>query len=72
MIPEGCAHGLQTLEDNCEMLYVHTSDYSQAHEAGIDPLNGELAISWPLPIGSISERDSTESTPPSFFKGVDW
>jgi dTDP-4-dehydrorhamnose 3,5-epimerase len=57
LIPKGCAHGFQTLEDNTEVLYYHTAPYSAAHEAGLrfdDPM---LGIIWPLLVTAISDRD---------------
>jgi len=56
-IPEGFAHGFQTMVDNTELLYLHTQPYSQEHEDGINPLDPTLSINWPLPISEISHRD---------------
>lgn len=56
-LPQGFAHGFQTLEDHCELLYLHTEFYSPEHEGGLrhdDPL---LGIGWPLPVAELSERD---------------
>ncbi len=59
VIPEGFAHGYQTLSDNCEMLYFHTAPYHQLAEGGLHPLDPALAIDWPLPVSTISKRDSS-------------
>jgi len=59
-IPEGFAHGFQTLTDHCEMLYFHTADYHPESEAGLNPLDPALAIAWPLAISDISSRDSAQ------------
>ena len=56
-IPEGFAHGLQTLSDDAELLYLHTAPYTPEAEDGIDALDPLLAIDWPLPIAERSERD---------------
>ena len=56
-IPEGFAHGFQVLENNTELLYLHTAPYSKESEAGVrynDPL---INISWPLEVSLVSERD---------------
>jgi dTDP-4-dehydrorhamnose 3,5-epimerase len=56
-IPEGFAHGFQTLEDNSELSYHHTAYYHPEAEAGLrfdDPM---LSIEFPLPVSSMSERD---------------
>ena len=57
-IPEGFAHGFQTLEDNSGLLYMHTAYYSPEAEDGLrynDPL---VNISWPIEISEISMRDT--------------
>ena len=59
VIPEGFAHGFQTLMDDCEMLYYHTAAYDSAAEGGAHPLDPDLAIKWPLPIGTMSARDAS-------------
>ena len=56
-VPEGFAHGFQTLSDDVEMLYFHSAPYSAAHEGGLRWNDPELAISWPLPVTDISARD---------------
>ena len=59
VIPEGFAHGFQTLTDDCEMLYFHTAAHRPEAEAGLHPLDPSLAVSWPLPAGALSERDQS-------------
>ena len=58
-VPEGFAHGLQTLEDDTETFYQVSEFYHPECAEGVrwdDPVFG---IVWPLPIASISERDRT-------------
>lgn len=57
IIPEGFAHGFQTLETDCELLYLMTAPYRPELADGIRYDDPELAISWPLPVAEISERD---------------
>jgi dTDP-4-dehydrorhamnose 3,5-epimerase len=59
LVPEGCAVGMQTLEDETELFYQVSEFYSPEHERGLrhdDPL---LKIAWPLPVAVISEKDRT-------------
>lgn len=56
-IPEGFAHGFQTLTDDCELIYLHTAPYNPAAEGGLNALDPRLAIGWPLPVTEISARD---------------
>ncbi len=57
-IPEGCAHGFQTLEPTCEMVYCHSAAYAPEHEGGVRYNDPVLGISWPLPVTDISARDT--------------
>ena len=50
VIPEGCAHGFQVLEEASELLYLHTAFYEPPAEGGIQPTDPALAIPWPLPV----------------------
>ncbi|MCP4071738.1 MAG: dTDP-4-dehydrorhamnose 3,5-epimerase [Hyphomicrobiales bacterium] len=56
-IPEGFAHGFQTLTEDVEMLYFHNRAYHPEFEDGFHPQDGELAIKWPLEITELSDRD---------------
>jgi len=57
IVPEGCAHGFQVLEDNSELLYLHTAFYNSNNECGIRYNDPRINIKWPLPPVSLSERD---------------
>jgi dTDP-4-dehydrorhamnose 3,5-epimerase len=57
LIPEGFAHGFQSITDNAELLYCHSAAYASDFELGIDALDVRLAIPWPLPIKDRSSRD---------------
>jgi dTDP-4-dehydrorhamnose 3,5-epimerase len=56
-IPEGCAHGFQTLEDNTELLYLMSEFYSPEHARGVRYNDPSFGISWPLPAQCLSEAD---------------
>ena len=58
-IPEGFAHGFQTLEDNSGLLYMHTAYYSPEAEDGLRYNDPQVNISWPLEISEISMRDNS-------------
>jgi len=69
-IPEGCAHGFQTLEDECELLYFHSEYYTPECEGAIhynDPL---VKVTWPVEITEISERDSRQPFLSKGFEGI--
>lgn len=58
VIPEGFAHGFQTLTDDCEMLYFHTATFHPESEAGLNAKDSQLGITWPLPVSGLSQRDA--------------
>ncbi|WP_027390790.1 dTDP-4-dehydrorhamnose 3,5-epimerase family protein [Chrysiogenes arsenatis] len=71
LIPEGFAHGFQTLAPDCELLYFHTADYCSSAEGALNAIDPYLAIPWPLPIVERSERDSNHTMLTDTFLGVE-
>ena len=57
-IPKGFAHGFQSLQDNCIVLYVHDQIYAPNLSRGIDPLDPQLCIDWPIEVTLMSLADS--------------
>lgn len=59
-IPEGCAHGFQTLEDETEVFYQLSTGYAPASERGVRWNDPAFDIPWPATEGLImNERDRT-------------
>lgn len=56
-IPEGFAHGFQTLEPDTELLYCHTEFYTPEAEGGVRFDDPSIGIAWPLPVADLSARD---------------
>jgi dTDP-4-dehydrorhamnose 3,5-epimerase len=56
-VPEGCAHGFQTLADDTEATYQMSEFYSAEDASGVRWNDPAFAIAWPLPVTAISERD---------------
>jgi dTDP-4-dehydrorhamnose 3,5-epimerase len=69
-IPEGFAHGFQTLADNCELLYHHSSYYTPGAEGGIRYDDRMVNIEWPLTVTEISDRDLSHPLLTDSFKGI--
>ena len=69
-VPEGCAHGFQTLEEKSELLYLHTEKYDPEFEGGIRYDDPSLNISWPIEVTDISLRDQNHPLLSSKFKGI--
>lgn len=57
-VPEGCAHGFQTLVDDTDVAYLISVPYAPEAAAGVRWDDPTLAIAWPeAETRTISERD---------------
>ena len=56
-VPEGCAHGFLTLEDNTEIFYQMSEMYQGDFGRGVRWNDPAFGITWPGEIRVISERD---------------
>ncbi|MBS0620527.1 MAG: dTDP-4-dehydrorhamnose 3,5-epimerase [Verrucomicrobia bacterium] len=56
-VPEGFAHGFQTLLDDTEVFYQISYPYVPSHAAGIRWDDPALGIQWPLEVSVISPKD---------------
>ena len=70
LIPPGCAHGFQTLEDNISLLYHHTEYYTPQADAGIRYDDPALRIEWKLPPVNVSEKDKQYPLIDKKFNGI--
>jgi dTDP-4-dehydrorhamnose 3,5-epimerase len=69
-VPEGFAHGFQTLEFDCELLYFHTEFYSPDYERAVRFNDPRIGMKWPLDITEISEKDMNHSLISESFEGI--
>lgn len=58
LIPQGFAHGFQSLTDEVVMVYVMSEYHQPGTESGVHHADPDLGISWPLPITVVSDRDA--------------
>ena len=56
-VPEGFAHGFQTLEDETEMFYQMSALYHPESEHGVKWNDPAFGLTWPLEVAVISPRD---------------
>ncbi len=70
IIPPGCAHGFQALNNNVELIYLHTSTYNPEYEAAVRFDDPRIKILWPLTPTNISERDLSHKLIDKNFVGV--
>jgi dTDP-4-dehydrorhamnose 3,5-epimerase len=70
LIPEGVAHGFQSLSSNAGLIYFHSRNYSPQHEFGFNPFDPRLGIDWPLELTDISDKDANHEFIKSDFTGL--
>jgi dTDP-4-dehydrorhamnose 3,5-epimerase len=59
-VPEGCAHGFQTLEDTTEVFYQMSAVYAPPLARGVRWDDPAFGIQWPdVPHRILNERDAT-------------
>jgi dTDP-4-dehydrorhamnose 3,5-epimerase len=57
VIGPGLGHSFQSLEDSSVVNYLLTSIYSPSEEFGLNPLDPNLGLNWPLPSPLLSDKD---------------
>jgi dTDP-4-dehydrorhamnose 3,5-epimerase len=56
-VPEGFAHGYQTLEDSSEVFYQVSASYAPQHAKEVRWNDPAFGIRWPVEVTAISEKD---------------
>ena len=56
-VPAGCAHGFQALTEPADVFYRIDRPHDPMEDVSIAFDDPDLAISWPLPVTSMSDRD---------------
>ena len=56
-VPENCAHGYQTIEEDSEVMYLTSAFYAPESCRGARFDDPAFGIQWPLPVSLISEQD---------------
>lgn len=70
VIPEGCAHGFQVLEEDSELLYLHTAFYTPDAEGAIRYDDPSIGVNWPLAPTDLSARDLSHPHLKEDYKGI--
>lgn len=69
-IPEGCAHGFQAMADEVHLIYQHSAPFTPDAEGGLRFDDPSIAIDWPLPVGTVSDRDRSFRLIDGEFEGI--
>ena len=56
-VPEGFAHGYQTLEDKTDLVYQTSQFYAKEAAKGVRYNDPAFGITWPLPVSIVSSGD---------------
>lgn len=56
-VPEGFAHGFQTLQDDTEVHYQMSEFYAPEHARGYRPDDPSFGIDWPVAPAIVKDRD---------------
>ena len=56
-VPQGFAHGFQSLTDYSEITYMVSEFYNKEKEGGIRYDDPKVNIQWPLPVSLVSDKD---------------
>ena len=70
LIPEGFAHGFQTLTENCEVIYLHTATYQPEAEGALNVTDPRIGIIWPTTMVDLSEKDRNQKLIEQNFQGI--
>lgn len=60
-ISSGLGHAFQALEENTVVTYLLDKEYSPKNEFGLNPIDPEIGVIWPLLDYQISEKDLNAS-----------
>jgi dTDP-4-dehydrorhamnose 3,5-epimerase len=71
VVPEGCAHGFQSIDDDIEMVYLSTKAYYKESEGTIRYDEPKVNIKWPIIVVNVSKKDMTSSFITGDFKGIE-
>jgi dTDP-4-dehydrorhamnose 3,5-epimerase len=70
-IPEGFAHGFQAIQEDSELIYLHSEGFFPKSEGGFSPLDPRIGIQWPHPLQNLSERDKSFEKISTNFYGLE-
>jgi dTDP-4-dehydrorhamnose 3,5-epimerase len=70
LVPEGFAHGFQSMVDDVDVVYFCSSAYNSQAEGALNIQDPKLAITWPTIITKLSEKDREHPFIENDFTGI--
>ena len=64
-IPSGVGHGFIVASETAAVVYLTSSGYTPEYEKAICPIDRELGISWPLPVGEVGVISKADTDAPT-------
>jgi dTDP-4-dehydrorhamnose 3,5-epimerase len=71
VVPEGCAYGFQSIDDDIEMVYFSTKAYCKEAEGTIRYDDPKVNIKLPGIVVNMSKKDILSSFITGDFKGIE-
>ena len=71
-LPEGVAHGFQSMTDDTIIIYGMTARYDLNSALHINPSDKDLGITWPLTISLMSQADSNGMAVNELMRKSSW
>ena len=71
-LPEGVAHGFQSITDDAIIIYGINGKYDSNSELHINPNDKDLAIPWPLAISMMSQADYNGAAISELLQNSSW
>jgi len=64
-IPSGVGHGFIVESESASVVYLTSSGYAPEYEKAICPIDRELGINWPIPVGEVGIISKADTEAPS-------
>jgi dTDP-4-dehydrorhamnose 3,5-epimerase len=64
-IPTGVGHGFFVESESAAVVYLTSSGYASDYEKAISPMDPELGIDWPIPVGLVGIISKADTEAPT-------
>lgn len=71
LVPEGFAHGFQSLEADSEVVYFVTEPYAPGCEGAVRFDDPRVGVRWPAPVTVVSDKDRAVPLLSADFAGLE-